>query len=148
MKRLQNIRIHFMRSGRWCTYGMRKWTSILPLDGSHVLTSTCHFGSTTTLVQGLCLCLRRFGHLGMSITLYVAGCQVFCLVYNELKGNTDQSIWTSRHITKMMVITVYYCWGQKFQFVDQGGNWWWIQDFVFCGKSLNWKRLGVLRRRW
>ena len=54
IKRINNTRKNFTRSGRCCTYGMITVTIISPLYVSHVLTITCHFGPTTTPVQGLC----------------------------------------------------------------------------------------------
>ena len=86
-------RIYLMRSVRRFTCGTITWTSISPSDGSHILKTPCHFGPETTLAQGLCLCLGSPGHLVTSITQYVAGCRVFYLGWNWLKGNTDQSSW-------------------------------------------------------
>ena len=40
------------------------------------------------------------------------------------------------------------CWVWQGQFGYQGGDWWWIQEFVLYRRSLNWSRLGVLQRRW
>ena len=80
MKSIKHKKIHFMRLGRLCACGMKTWTSISPLDGSHGLTSTSNFGPTITLAQSLYFCLGIPIHLGMNITLYVAGYRIFCLL--------------------------------------------------------------------
>ena len=130
---LHHTRINFMRSSRCCTCLMRTCTSILPPYGSHVLTSPCNFVPTATLVQGLWLCLGRPGHSGTSITLYVAGCWVFYLGYNYLKGKNDQRIWEICNITEMAWPASDYCWFWQGQVGYQVENWFWNEDFCYTG---------------
>ena len=76
------------------------------------------------------------------------GCRVLYLGCNQLKLKTFQSIRSSQHINKMVELPVAYCWGWQRQYGVKRCYWCWILDFVLCGKSLNWARLGVLRQRW
>ena len=60
-----------MIPGILCTCGTRTWTIIEPSYGSHILTSPCNFGPTTSFVQSRSSSIWDFRFHSYVLTIYV-----------------------------------------------------------------------------